>query len=107
MYAERIEDDFLDNPENHSKEVFETDGNVEEGVSGVGNSINYSWSTYNDKPTERIRYFGSSYERFYLNAHKDGEIETKTTDNLKLETADGNKLVASVITVVIITLIIT
>ena len=107
MYAEKIDEDFLETPENHLKDVSDIDGNVEEEASGVRNSIIYSWSTYNDITTEKIRYFGSSYKRFHFNTHKDGEIETKTADNLKLETADGNKLVASVVTIIIITVIIT
>ena len=95
----------MDTTENNIKEVRESAGNLKKETSSKGNSL-YSWSTFNDISTEKIKDFDKIYARYPLN-NRDGEKEITAANNFKLNTAGGNNLVASVIIVILITVIIT
>ena len=95
--------------ENHS--LATTENNIKEARESAGNFKTetpslYSWSTFNDKSTEKIKDFDKIYARYPLN-NRDGEKEITGANNFKLNTAGGNNLVASVIIVILITVIIT
>ena len=92
--------------ENHS--LATTENNIKEARESAGNFKTetpslYSWSTFNDKSTEKIKDFDEIYARYPFNTEK----EITAANNFKLNTAGGNNLVASVILVILITVIIT
>ena len=88
--------------ENNIKEARESAGNFKTETPSL-----YSWSTFNDKSTEKIKDFDKIYARYPFNTNRDGEKEITAANNFKLNTAGGNNLVASVIIVILITVIIT